>query len=308
MKWREVKVMQERIESIEPDVTGKVRDSYILAQADQRWIVASDRISAHDFVLPTPIPSKGRILTGMTEFWLNTLPEASPHHMVSTDLNDLPPDIVGEVTRGDLKWAEGRSMIVREADVFPIEAIVRGFITGSALKSYMDDGTVCGEKMPEGMVEFQVFPEQLFTPSTKAEQGFHDENISYARMVDIVGEGYASIIKERSLALYNSAKELAWSRGIILVDTKFEWGLVDGVVTLVDEVLTPDSSRYCLLEGYEPGRSQPSLDKQPIRDWLDANWEDKSFPPPPLPDEVVADTVDRYTRIFEMITGQNLAA
>ncbi len=290
--------------SIKPDHSGKVRDTYDLENGNL-LIVATDRISADDAVLPDLIPHKGDVLTAMTRFWIESLKEADPHHLITTNL-DLPDWFLEQLNNQDLFWAGYRSMIVRKAEVLPVECIVRGYITGSGWKSYQEEGTVCGQQLPAGLLECQKLSEPLFTPSTKAPQGEHDENISYDQLREIVGGTTAALLKYRSLAIYNAAAEYALSQGIIIADTKFEFGMVDGAITLIDEVLTPDSSRFWPLEGYEVGHGQSSLDKQPIRDWLKDNWTDRTQPPPHLPESVIAETTKRYLAAYERLTGMKL--
>lgn len=264
---------------------GKVRDVYDLG--DRLVIVATDRISAFDWVLPTGIPDKGRILTRMTLFWLDLLNE--PNHLLSTNLNDMGPAFVAQ--RSAL---EGRSMLVRKAAVVPIECVVRGYLAGSGWKEYRQHGTVCGIPLPSGLLEAQQLPEPIFTPATKADSG-HDENISFNRMVQITSNDLAEELRRRSIAVYRRGSEHARERGIILADTKFEWGhLPTGELILIDEVLTPDSSRFWPADAYRPGANPPSFDKQFVRDWLVTCGWDKNSPPPPLPEEVVCTTRDKY--------------
>jgi phosphoribosylaminoimidazole-succinocarboxamide synthase len=291
------------ITSIQADSSGKVRENYDLRDG-HLLTVFSDRISAFDEVLPDLIPDKGKILAGMSEFWLrDLLRDIVPNHRFSKDLTDLPGWFSDQLSMDELDWLKGRFMIVRKAEVFPVECIVRGYITGSGWESYEDTGTVCGIKLPSGLVESDQLPPPLFTPSTKAVQGQRDENISFAQMTDIIGKENAKRLREYSLALYRRAASHALKNGIIIADTKFEFGLVDGEITLIDEVLTPDSSRFWPADTYEPGHGQPSYDKQYVRDWLKANWKDRSTPPPRLPEDVIAKTVEKYTQAYEIITG-----
>jgi phosphoribosylaminoimidazole-succinocarboxamide synthase len=273
---------------------GKVRDVYDLG--DRLVIVATDRISAFDWVLPTGIPDKGRVLTTMTLFWLDFL--KVPNHLLSTDLDDMGPAFAAQAER-----LRGRTMLTRKADVVPIECVVRGYLAGSGWKEYRRQGTVCGIRLPDGLREADMLPEPIFTPATKAESG-HDENISFASMVEVTGQALADDLRNRSIAVYRRAAEHARSRGIILADTKFEWGrLPNGDVILIDEVLTPDSSRFWPADSYRPGVNPPSFDKQFVRDWLETCGWDKNSPPPPLPDEVVRKTRDKYLEAQQRLTA-----
>jgi phosphoribosylaminoimidazole-succinocarboxamide synthase len=276
---------------------GKVRDIY--DAGDRRLLmVTSDRISAFDVVMAEPIPHKGRVLTAMTSFWLDHLADVGPGHVISTDLADMPD----AAQRPEL---EGRVMLVRRAEMLPIECIVRGYLSGSAWKEYRTAGTMHGAALPEGMRESDRLPEPVFTPSTKAQEG-HDINISFADAAAMVGGDLAERARDVSLELYRRGAEWAAARGIIIADTKFELGLVDGVLTLCDEVLTPDSSRFWPADSWQPGGPQPSFDKQPVRDYLDRLDWDKTPPPPPLPAEAVAATSARYLEAYERITGSRL--
>lgn len=283
--------------TITPDSQGKVRDLYDLG--DQLLLVASDRISAFDHVLPDPIPYKGEVLTKLSLFWFELLAEVVDNHLISADVADLPEKFI--------PFAEqlaGRFMLVKKAQVFPVECIVRGYLTGSGLKEYERDGTLCGIRLPEGLAEASKFDHVLFTPSTKAEIGDHDENISFERMVEVVGVDVAEELKSKSIKIYETARDHAAERGIIIADTKFEFGLSDGAVTLIDEVLTPDSSRFWPAEGYRPGVVQPSFDKQFVRNWLlDSGWDTNSAPPA-LPAEIVEATSAKYIQAYELITGR----
>ena len=274
---------------------GKVRDIYDLG--DRLLLVSTDRISAFDYVLPSGIPDKGRVLTRISEFWFNTLGE--PNHLISTDLDSI--DWPEGVDRDDF---EGRSMIVKKTEVVPVECIARGYLVGSGWKEYQKSGTVCGIKLPQGLNEADQLPEPIFTPSTKAAEG-HDENISFEQMVELVGEDVSNELCRRSLATYNAGAEHARGRGIIIADTKFEFGKLGDEIILIDEVLTPDSSRFWPADLYKPGQSQPSFDKQFVRDWLSSTDWDKNSPPPALPDDIVARTRDKYVEAFEQITGQS---
>jgi len=286
-----------------PDVPllhrGKVRDIYDLG--DSLLIVATDRISAFDVVLPTPIPDKGKILTKLTLFWLNFLKDIVENHLITANIDEYP-----EVLKKHREVLEGRSMIVKKAKVFPVECIVRGYITGSAMKEYLKTGMVCGIPLPPGLKEGDKLPEPIFTPSTKAELGSHDVNITFEEMIKIVGRETAEALKELSLKLYKTASSYAEERGIIIADTKFEFGLHDGKIILVDEVLTPDSSRFWPKESYEPGKPQVSFDKQYIRDWLKNTGWKEGTPPPEIPTEVVEKTREKYLLALKVLTGEEL--
>src|SRR5262245_10512819 len=274
---------------------GKVRDVYDLG--DRLVIVATDRISAFDWVLPTGIPDKGCILTRMTLFWLDLLKE--PNHLLSTNLNDMGLAFVSQITA-----LEGRTMLVRKAAVVPIECVVRGYLAGSGWKEYQKHGTVCGIALTTGLQEAQQLPEPIFTPATKAESG-HDENISFEHMMQTTSRELADELRRRSIGIYRRASEHARQRGIILADTKFEWGrLPTGELILIDEVLTPDSSRFWPADLYRPGTNPPSFDKQFVRDWLETCGWDKNSPPPPLPDEVVRKTREKYLEAQQRLTGR----
>jgi len=281
-----------------PLYAGKVRDVYD-AGPDHLLLVTSDRISAFDVVMAEPIPDKGRVLTAMSAFWFERLADLVPGHVVSTDLADVPADLA------DPAWA-GRVMLCRRAEMLPIECIVRGYLTGSAWKEYRRDGTMHGTPLPAGLTESARLPEPVFTPSTKADEG-HDQNISFAAAVDLVGREVAEAARDIALACYRRGADLAAERGILVADTKFELGLVDGRLTLCDEVLTPDSSRFWPADRWAPGTTPPSFDKQPVRDHLDGLGWDKAPPPPPLPDEVVAATAARYVEAYERISGRRFA-
>lgn len=277
---------------------GKVREVY--DNGDSLIMVATDRISAFDNILKNKITDKGAILTQMSKFWFDYTKHVVPNHMISVDVNDMP-----EFFHKD--EYKGRSMKCKKLKMLPIECIVRGYITGSGWASYKENGTVCGIKLPEGLQESEKLPEPIYTPSTKAEVGDHDENISYERSIEVLekafpgkGEYYATKIKDCTITLYKKCAEYALSKGIIIADTKFEFGLdEDGNVVIGDEMLTPDSSRFWPLEGYKPGQGQPSFDKQFVRDWLKANPDNDLL----LPDEVVTKTVDKYKEAYELLTG-----
>jgi len=275
---------------------GKVRDIYDLGEA--LLIVASDRISAFDVIMPNGIPEKGKILTALSIFWFDLLKSVVPNHLISTEVDDYPPE-----ARAHREVLEGRSMLVKKARVFPIECVVRGYLAGSGWKEYRESGKVCGVTLPAGLKQSDRLPEPIFTPATKAESG-HDENISFEKSVQIIGKEAADQLKKLSLAVYRRASDHALSRGVILADTKFEFGLIDGEITLVDEVLTPDSSRFWLKSEYEPGRSQNAFDKQYLRDYLETLDWDKTPPGPHLPDRVVEGTRGKYMEAYRLITGE----
>jgi phosphoribosylaminoimidazole-succinocarboxamide synthase len=280
--------------------SGKVRDIYALGD-DQLLMVTSDRMSAFDVVMAEPIPHKGRVLTAMSAHWFEVLGDVVGSHLISTDPGDLPDGVAGP--DDDLA---GRIMLCHKAEMLPIECIVRGYITGSAWKEYKADGTMHGQDLPTGLQESDQLPEPVFTPSTKAESG-HDENISYEAAVDLVGEELAARARHVSLELYRRGAELARERGIIIADTKFELGLVDGELVVCDEVLTPDSSRFWPEDEWKPGTTPPSFDKQPLRDYLEGLGWDKTPPPPTLPAGVIAATQARYIEGYERITGRVFA-
>ncbi len=284
--------------SIQPAARGKVRDIYDLG--DRLLLVATDRLSAFDVVLPDAIPYKGEVLTKLSLYWFEELGSIVPNHLLSADVADLPVEFAPWSD-----WLAGRFMLVRKATVFPVECIVRGYLAGSGWSEYKVSGTVCGMPLPAGLTESARLPQPMFTPSTKAELGTHDENITVHRMFEMVGEEYGAELQEASGALYSAARDHAAPKGIIIADTKFEFGLVDGVVTLVDEVLTPDSSRFWPAAGYQAGHSQPSFDKQFVRDWLEASGWDKTSPAPDLPAEIVEKTSAKYIQAYESITGRS---
>ena len=287
-------MLQSRV-SAYPRRQGKVRDVYDLGE--NLVIVATDRISAFDWVLPTPIPDKGRILTALTLFWLDWL--AVPNHFISAKVGDFPPEFRGE------EFA-GRTMLVRKTEVVPVECVVRGYLAGSGWKDYQRTGAVCGLPLPVGLRECECLPEPIFTPATKADSG-HDENISFDVMADAVGRATAEELRAKSRDVYLRAADYARSRGVIIADTKFEWGrLPTGEIILIDEVLTPDSSRFWPADSYAPGRAQPSYDKQFVRDWLETTGWDKNSPPPEPPAEVVDKTRHKYLEAVEKITGRRL--
>ena len=275
---------------------GKVRDVYEVN--DKLLLVVTDRISAFDYVLHEPIPLKGIYLTQISKFWFDFFKDTVPSHVISTDIADFPEEL-----RGHNDILNGRSMLVKKAKVIPIECIVRGYISGSAWKSYQKDGTVCGIKLPEGLKESDKFDEPLFTPSTKAESG-HDINISFEKMKELIGKEDAKKIKELSLKIYKEGAKYALDKGIIIADTKFEFGKIGNKIILIDELLTPDSSRFWPADLYEPGKSQPSFDKQYVRDYLTGTCWDKNSDPPHLPENVINETQRKYQEAYEKITGK----
>jgi phosphoribosylaminoimidazole-succinocarboxamide synthase len=296
--------------------SGKVRDLFDVG--DRLLLVASDRLSAFDVVLPTPIPDKGRVLTGLSRFWFSKTTDLIPNHLLGTSPADLPADYADEAARRDLR---GRMMLCRKAKVLPVEIIVRGYVSGSGWKDYRRSGEICGIRLPEGLRESERLAEPIFTPSTKAEVG-HDQNIGFDAMVELVGGPMAERVRDVALRLYRRGAEIAEKAGILLADTKFEMGtalagpptpefgeaelrnqIAEGDLILIDEVLTPDSSRFWDAADYEPGRAQASFDKQFVRDWLEAQPWDKTYPGPALPAEIVAGTRERYVAAFERITG-----
>ncbi len=273
---------------------GKVRDIYDFG--DRLLFVASDRISAFDWVLPNGIPDKGRVLTQVSRFWFDRLDVRN--HVLSLEPADL------DLPAGtDVESLRGRSMVVRKTDVVPIECVVRGYLAGSGWKEYQQSRTVCGIGLPDGLIQADRLPEPIFTPATKAESG-HDENISFEETCSRIGDELAGKLRDLSLSIYSSAADYARERGIILADTKFEFGLLDDEIILIDEVLTPDSSRYWPADRYEPGRSPFSYDKQFVRDWLESTDWDKNSPPPTMPDEIVEKTREKYVEAYEVLTGQ----
>jgi phosphoribosylaminoimidazole-succinocarboxamide synthase len=278
---------------------GKVRDVYEVD--DKRLLlVATDRLSAFDCVLPNPIPHKGEVLTQLSAFWFRLLEDVVPNHLITINTDQMPEPIR---RRPDLC---GRSTLVKRTEVFPVECVVRGYLEGSGIKDYAATGSICGHKLPPGLRQCDRLPEPIFTPATKAASG-HDENIDFEKFTGIVGRDDAEFLRETSLTLYSRASEYAASRGIIIADTKFEFGRdSEGNILLIDEVLTPDSSRFWSAETYEPGHAQPSFDKQFIREYLESLDWDKTPPAPALPDEVAAATTDRYLKAFELLTGKKL--
>ena len=283
------------IDGVERIASGKVREIY--AVGDDLLLVASDRISAFDVILPTQVPDKGKVLTALTSFWLDHLKGIVADHRITTNVDEFPAPL--QAVADDLR---GRAMLCRRAQVVPVECVARGYLSGSGWKEYRADQTVCGIALPPGLPESAELPEPIFTPATKAERGDHDENISFEWMADLVGAPLAQQLRDITLQLYSTAREHARSKGIILADTKFEFGLIDKEIILIDEVLTPDSSRFWPADDYDVGRGQVSYDKQYVRDWLETQDWDKTAPGPQLPDEVVARTRARYVEAYELLT------
>lgn len=286
-----------RLAGLEPVARGKVRDIFDLG--DALLIVATDRISAFDWVNPVGIPDKGKILTQMSLYWFDVTSDLCRNHLISSDLKDFPGQF-----RQSAEQLEGRSMLVHKCEMFPVEFVIRGYLAGSGWKEYREHGTVCGMRLPAGLRESSKLDEPIFTPATKATDG-HDINISPEKAGEIIGRNWAEAAAAKGTGIYLRARELAEQKGIILCDTKFEFGIYDGALMLADEVLTPDSSRYWPADQYEPGRGEPSYDKQFVRDWLEGTGWDKNSPPPPLPDDVVAKTREKYVEAFRRLTGRN---
>jgi phosphoribosylaminoimidazole-succinocarboxamide synthase len=281
---------------------GKVRDVYEVDDA-RLLVVATDRISAFDCILPTQIPRKGEVLTALSRFWFERLAHVTPHHLLTTDVEAMP-----EAVRAHADTLRGRSMLVRRTEVFPVECVVRGYLAGSGWKDYKATGQTSGHRLPAGLRESDQLPEPIFTPATKAEEG-HDENISEERMREIVGREATARLRDTALALYREAEAYARDRGIIIADTKFEFGRAgDGRILLIDEALTPDSSRFWPADRYEPGRPQPSFDKQFVRDYLETLDWDKRPPAPPLPPDIAEATTARYLEAYRLLTGKELKA
>ncbi|HOJ34344.1 MAG TPA: phosphoribosylaminoimidazolesuccinocarboxamide synthase [Candidatus Hydrogenedentes bacterium] len=290
-------LLQTSIPGREPLARGKVRDIYDLG--DRLVIVATDRISAFDWVNPVGIPDKGKVLTQISLFWFEYLKDIVPNHLLSVDLSDLPAEFQKEKDQ-----LEGRTMLVRKCSMLPVEFVVRGYLAGSAWKEYKTTGKVCGIELPKGLQESSRLEKPIFTPATKATEG-HDINITAEQTGDIIGKALLEQAAAAALALYDEARAYAETKGLILCDTKFEFGLYDGKLMLADEVLTPDSSRFWPADQYQPGRAQPSFDKQFVRDWLEStNW-DKNSPPPPLPEDVVMKTREKYIEAYERLTGRH---
>ncbi len=284
-------VLETNVPGLKLRARGKVRDIY--DDGDRLLFIATDRISAFDYILSTGIPEKGRVLTQMTLFWLDFLRDVTPNHFLSTDMSGLPPEL------------EGRSMWVKRAEMFDIECVARGYISGSGWKDYQRTGAVCGIPLPQGLRESDALPEPIFTPATKAQTG-HDENISFEQASAIVGADLAARLRDLTLSIYKKAADYARARGIIIADTKFEFGIVNGEIILADEVLTPDSSRFWPQETYAPGGAQPSYDKQFVRDYLESIHWNKQPPAPALPDDVALRTSEKYKEAYRALTGRDL--
>ena len=280
---------------------GKVRDIYALSSepSSDLIFIASDRISAFDHVLGSGIPDKGRILTQLSLFWFDFLKELVPNHLITADVAEFPAPLAPYTSQ-----LKGRTMIVRRAQMFPVECVARGYLSGSGWKDYQATQAICGIPLPAGLRESDKLPEPIFTPAAKINTGGHDENISFDTVIETIGEDYAVALRELTLAIYKKASDYAATKGVILADTKFEFGLIDGVITLADEVLTPDSSRYWPVSEYAPGGPTPSFDKQYVRDYLESIHWNKQAPAPSLPDEVVARTRGKYMQAFTLLSGR----
>lgn len=289
-------VLETNIEGLEPS-RGKVRDIYDLG--DKLLIVATDRISAFDVVMSNGIPYKGIVLTQISRFWFDFLSSDVEHHLISDDVAGFPEPFCNYPEQ-----LTGRSMLVKKVEVLPVECVIRGYLAGSGWKEYQQSGTVCGQKLLAGLKQCQKLPELIFTPATKAERGTHDENISFERCVDIIGEEAANYVRDKSTEIFEKASDYAESKGIILADTKFEWGRIDGKIILVDEVLTPDSSRFWPADKYQAGRDQESFDKQFVRNYLESINFDKSGPGVELPEDIQAKTSEKYIEAYERLTSK----
>ena len=294
-------LLQTDLGSLALTARGKVRDVYTLSGSNEQLLfVASDRISAFDHVLGSGIPDKGKILTQLSLFWFDFLRQIVPNHLITADPTEFPSEL-----HPYLSQLDGRSMVVRRAAMFPVECVVRGYISGSGWKDYQQTGSICGIKLPADLRESDRLPAPIFTPAAKINTGGHDENISYALVEQTIGETHAETLRTLSLDIYEKATKHAESRGLILADTKFEFGLIDGQITLADEVLTPDSSRYWPMESYRPGGPQPSFDKQYVRDYLESIRWNKQAPAPSLPNEVIVRTREKYLEAFHILSGRN---
>lgn len=281
---------------------GKVRDIYEVDD-DKLLLVTTDRISAYDVIMPNPIDDKGKILNQITLFWMDMFKDIVPNHLIASKVDDYP-----EVLHKYRDQLEGRSVLVKKAKPLPIECIVRGYITGSGWKDYQNTGEVCGHKLPEGLKESEMLEQPLFTPSTKAELGEHDENISVEKATEMLGKELFEKVQEATLSIYKRGRDYAREKGIIIADTKFEFGIYDGELIIIDEVLTPDSSRFWPVDGYEAGKSQPSFDKQFLRDWLTEIKFNKQPPAPEVPEEIATKTRDKYMEAFTLLTESELDA
>jgi phosphoribosylaminoimidazole-succinocarboxamide synthase len=300
-----VSVSDDRIPELRFLRSGKVRDIYEI-DAEHLLIVASDRISAFDCVMPNSIPHKGQVLTQISKFWFSKFAGLVPNHLLTTSVNELPADLLGKLSEESKAKLSGRMMYVRKGEVVPFECVARGYLAGSGWKEYQETGKICGHALPAGLSESAKLPKAIFTPATKAEEG-HDINVSVATMADSIGETLTSQLEKLTLQLYSDAAAYAATRGIIICDTKFEFALKDGQLMLIDEVLTPDSSRFWPAEQYEPGHPQPSFDKQYVRDYLETLDWDKHPPAPALPEAVVANTSAKYQEAFRLLTGYELS-
>jgi phosphoribosylaminoimidazole-succinocarboxamide synthase len=278
---------------------GKVREIFEID--GNLLLVATDRISAFDVILPNGIPHKGKVLTQMSEFWFELIGELTENHLITTSIDEID-----KITEEDRDLLRGRSMLVKKVEVIPVECIVRGYIAGSGWKDYKKNNAICGISLPGDLKESDKLPEPIFTPSTKAESG-HDENISFEEAVNITGRELAEEIRQKSIAIYKKASEYALTKGIIISDTKFEWGKYGDKVILIDEVLTPDSSRFWPLESYSPGKPQPSFDKQFVRDYLESCGWDKNPPPPSLPEDIIRTTSEKYLEAYTKLTGKEIS-
>jgi phosphoribosylaminoimidazole-succinocarboxamide synthase len=279
---------------------GKVRDVYDVG--DSLLLVATDRLSAFDYVLPNPIPDKGKVLNQISAFWFDRFSSLVPNHVISTDVAEFP-----EKLRNQADQIAGRSTLARKLEMMPVECVARGYLAGSGWKEYCQHGTVCGIELPGGLEESSRLPEPIYTPATKAEDGEHDENIPFSKVEEMVGAEMAATLRDKTLELYNAGADHALSCGIIIADTKFEFGMYDGKLLLGDEVLTPDSSRFWPADLYQPGRGQPSFDKQYVRDYLESIGWNKQPPVPELPEEIVQGTRERYLEIYRILTGRDLS-
>ena len=278
---------------------GKVREIFEID--DNLLLIATDRISAFDYILPNGIPQKGKVLTLMSEFWFKFTKELTENHLITMEIDEID-----KIKKEDKDLLRGRSMLVKKVEVIPVECIVRGYLAGSGWKEYKEHGTVCKINLPDNLKESDKLPEPIFTPSTKAESG-HDENISFEEAAKITGRKLAEEIRQKSIEIYKKASEYAMTRGIIISDTKFEWGKYEGKIILIDEVLTPDSSRFWPLESYSPGKSQPSFDKQFVRDHLEKSGWDKQSSPPSLPEDVIQITSQKYLEAYAKLTGKEIS-
>lgn len=292
-------VKETNFEGLKLVARGKVRDIYDLGT--RLLIVSTDRLSAFDVILPNPIPKKGQVLNKLSAFWMDKTKDMVPNHLISSEVKDFPQDL--QKFKVDL---DGRSMLVRKASAFPVECVVRGYIIGSGWQDYKKTGAVCGISLPSGLRQADKLSEPIFTPSTKAELGAHDENISFSKTVDLLGIDDANWLRDTSLKLYEFGAKWAEQRGIIIADTKFEFGVIDGQRSLIDEALTPDSSRFWPMDQYQPGISPPSLDKQYVRDYLELIKWNKEPPAPVLPDEVVRNVSEKYVGIYKILTGEDM--